>query len=450
MLSIDLPIGDNDGQRTMCFFDERIPCSVVCLGPVLETALIIVDVSVLPSDHVDNQKELQGLFSIYETVLTEPISKNGQIVFPFEFTMSYPRTKFELPMVMISARLDEQEEVVPPDSHLENFEPKNPNLLAELNHQVLTTNDFHLLDQLSLVKQTRAKTHHLTQVILPVKVSLLLKLRTMKAAGRNQMVLAALTLALDLEGSMCIEVVDMKVEFKHGLVSRIHPQPFPLRFGAGDFMTSTYKLINEEEVDAKHITINLTLRVHLKDGRVSNDICTSWTPLIDFCIIAPPINHSLRTAGKKKVRPKKVNTVTVNLSLNNILAGLRLTFTGALTIGLGEVVNWQLQAINNSNQRLTLSLMVQTKPTLVSVGVDPEAVDPNQLAVAYLAPLSQPGVLILDNGLRITLEPNAVYETSIRLFGVTKGTHTLEGLKVFDVNSGEGLDLGKLIEVFVI
>ena len=44
---------------------------------------------------------------------------------------------------------------------------------------------------------------------------------------------------------------------------------------------------------------------------------------------------------------------------NSSLTGLRLTFVGKLDIKLGEVVNWKIQAINNSMSRLNLSLLVQ-------------------------------------------------------------------------------------------
>ena len=58
--------------------------------------------------------------------------------------------------------------------------------------------------------------------------------------------------------------------------------------------------------------------------------------------------------------------------------------------------------------------------------------------------------LILNNDIRMgPLDPNAVFETEIQLI-VSKGIFNLDGVKVFDMNSGDGIDFGKLVEVFVI
>lgn len=59
--------------------------------------------------------------------------------------------------------------------------------------------------------------------------------------------------------------------------------------------------------------------------------------------------------------------------------------------------------------------------------------------------------MILNNDIRIgPLDPNTVFETEIQLVGISKGIFNLDGVKVFDINSGDGLDFGKLLEVFVV
>ena len=60
------------------------------------------------------------------------------------------------------------------------------------------------------------------------------------------------------------------------------------------------------------------------------------------------------------------------------------------------------------------------------------------------------GVVFLENDIRLgPLETNNVMETSIQLMGIARGIHNLEGIKVFDTNTGDGLDFGKLVQVFV-
>lgn len=65
--------------------------------------------------------------------------------------------------------------------------------------------------------------------------------------------------------------------------------------------------------------------------------------------------------------------------------------------------------------------------------------------------LNTNGIIILNNDIRIgPLDSNTVFETEIKLIGLSKGIFNLDGIKIFDINSGDGLDFGKLVEVFVI
>lgn len=65
--------------------------------------------------------------------------------------------------------------------------------------------------------------------------------------------------------------------------------------------------------------------------------------------------------------------------------------------------------------------------------------------------LNTSGIIILNNDIRIgPLEPNSVFETSLNLIGISQGIFNLDGIKIFDTSSGDGLDFGKLVEVFVV
>ena len=58
---------------------------------------------------------------------------------------------------------------------------------------------------------------------------------------------------------------------------------------------------------------------------------------------------------------------------------------------------------------------------------------------------------MLTNDVRLgPIEPNAVYESEVDIIGISKGVFNLQGLKIFDIASGDGIDFGKLMEVFVI
>lgn len=176
----------------------------------------------------------------------------------------------------------------------------------------------------------------------------------------------------------------------------------------------------------------------------------------------------------------RTSSVTVNLTMgnNSSLTGLRLTFVGKLDIKLGEVVNWKIQAINNSMSRLNLSLLVQNpinfNPVYSGTNITTNnfsssnllnnngGIRNNDVIIYNRVQLYSlynslkvngdgEGILILNNDIRMgPLDPNAVFETEIQLIGVSKGIFNLDGVKVFDMNSGDGIDFGKLVEVFVI
>lgn len=254
---------------------------------------------------------------------------------------------------------------------------------------------------------------------------------------------------------------------------------------------------------------------------VSSDIIMNWSPSLDFSLSAPPINNCLKTTSTNSPSLSQVNyqslkvprkpnfyktknalsgsllagspaltstnltqpskklgfpplksasSVMVNLTTGNssTLSGLKLTFQGKLTLKLGEITTWRLQAINNSTYRLNLSLLAQnssnsnSQKAFNAYASAANSTDKIQdkftiynrslLFNAYQSMKAKmSGVLTLDNDIRIgPIDPGNVYETTIRLIGISPGIYNLDGIKLFDVGSGDGLDFGKLVEVFVV
>lgn len=310
-----------------------------------------------------------------------------------------------------------------------------------------------------------------------------------------------------------------------------------IHFQVGESVNFNYKLVNNESDDQlKQVNVNLQLKI-LKEQEnfQSKRIETVWSPFIDFNLVAPPINNSLKSTHfnnpmQSQVFSKKRNggnnlvgntsnfkkygstgsipmnykrlastsSMMVNLNSNNNSAtnfyGLRLTFNGKLNIKIGEVSNWKLQAINESPNTLNLSMILQNQqprqhhhtphhtpqigarqnPQMSQAQFQSQA----QLngSQAQLEPTPNPsgqhtltlenkyylynlyksmrlpnqGVIILNNDVRLgPLGPNCVFETEINILGISKGVFSLDGLNIFDLDTGDGLDFGKLVEVFV-
>lgn len=196
-----------------------------------------------------------------------------------------------------------------------------------------------------------------------------------------------------------------------------------------------------------------------------------------------PSAGSLPLLGGRSAFPKKAyksmvalptnsSSVTVNLgNSNSSLSGLLLTFKGNLSVELGQVVTWSVQAINQSGRSMNLCLSVKTvrkrnsmylqgnsssgfsAPSNVHVSDDSESqvVPKLQLFGQYnLLKLDKKGVIILSNNVRLgVLEPNNVFETELQFIGISKGIFNLDGLRIIDLATGDGMDFGKLVEVFV-
>lgn len=177
--------------------------------------------------------------------------------------------------------------------------------------------------------------------------------------------------------------------------------------------------------------------------------------------------------------------VTLNVSVppTSILSGLKILFTGKLNITLGKVVTWKLQVINAGVRNLKLYMTAKrikrgstlymqsnnSSHTTNGLGISgskkgnrevKEVRFEGQYTTYNLLQLyntynslkpARDGIVILTNDLNLgLLEAGQVYETEFKLVGFVKGIHTLDGLRIYDVNSGEGIELGRILEVFVV
>ncbi|RCK60751.1 Trafficking protein particle complex II-specific subunit 65 [Candida viswanathii] len=560
--------------RNIVFFDEHITGYVIFEGSLDQHQdFVRLDVAILPLDILEEADPLSyaSAESKIQVVLGQESvvhTSDSAHIWKFEIPVSYPRKRLNNPQLYVGCALidakgetqvteEETQEVVEPmEETLPNYFPcMKRNLLSELNHQLdyievpATTTDESLLTVQE--KFISEKTVVLSSISVPVTISLVIKLKSTKPAGRNNMLLATLNIECSEElakeknvENFYFDILDLKVGFKSGSVQPISLL-IPTRIDHSDSLNLAYKFTNYE-VDSKdsnsskpiHISLTLQVQEKIDDEllNISNIIQTEWSPYLDFGLIAPPINNALKTShtnslshvqtqgsalpitstrqkaimnniyklktasmssannvsnGGSSVRRMKQplvhpsgrsSSVTVNLTSanNSSLSGLKLTFIGKLDIKLGEVVHWKIQAINNSPNRLNLSLLVQNPINFNPVYSGSNTTTNNfsssnllhnvgrvnsrgdviiynklQLYALYnslkVDGEGGEGVLILNNDIRIgPLDPNTVFETDIQLVGISKGIFNLDGVKVFDINSGDGIDFGKLVEVFVV
>lgn len=180
--------------------------------------------------------------------------------------------------------------------------------------------------------------------------------------------------------------------------------------------------------------------------------------------------------------PGSALAVTLNISVppTSILSGLKILFTGKLNFNLGEVVTWKLQVINAGVRNLRLHMTAKRAKRISPLYMQPnnsssvlgisgiKKGDREAKAVRFEGQLTtynllqlyntynslkpaRDGIIILTNDLNLgILEAGQVYETEFKLVGFVKGIHTLDGLRIYDVNSGEGIELGRILEVFVV
>ncbi|KAI5954787.1 hypothetical protein KGF57_003811 [Candida theae] len=420
--------------------------------------------------------------------------------------------------------------------------------VSELNGSDYTTTDSREALTNESTTEIESKTTDSvvkTELSIPIVMALVIKMKSTKPAGRNNLLLVALSLErseeiftankrdLDL---LYFNISSLELSSVVGTATPMN-EIFPQRMRLEDSLNVVFKLDDHERFGreaSEQVCITTCLTIEkLQEGvytRASNLIQTNWRPYLDLGLIAPPINNALKTnsntshlssqmsnsvngtnirqramlnnlykmdsptfsnlntnlvgmngkRAKSYVTRESSSSVTVNLStnINSSLAGLKLTFIGRLDMKQGVVTKWKMQAINNSMNRLNLSLLVQNpinfNPIYSNTAPNNNFSSSNLLNNNNNAQNSQDiiiynkaqlyslyntlkvnteasGVIILENDIRIgPLEPQGSFETGLKLIGNVKGIFSLDGLKIFDVATGDGLDFGKLIEVFVV
>lgn len=195
-------------------------------------------------------------------------------------------------------------------------------------------------------------------------------------------------------------------------------------------------------------------------------------------ISSPALPSQRGSAAKRKFSrnvapfPDLPLNMTINLSnWSATLSGLRLTFGGPQCVTLRQAISWRVQAINNTGRVLRLSLLYS--PTKHHVGgthyaqysnsshsilsTEKKAPQPFQ-AMSRLQIYSKymdlrssvPGVIVLSNEVSMgVLDHNQVGEAEFEFVGVTKGVFNLDGLRICESQSGDVIEIGKLLEVFV-
>ena len=581
--------------RDIIFFDETIIGFIVLKTPPntpsYKQSKVFLDISIVLADLLESKADIENdKFNssiINRTLGSDDIIFQGEnndehyIIWKFEVPVTYPKKKVNNPNVLFSCFISDNETKGSPindsgpivEKKLADYKPSySRNLLSELNNDVESVESKYLLTIEPDVQETQPSIiidEKLTSIIkaslsIPVSVSLVIRLKSTKPAGRNNILLSSLNIELseelikilsELNDDYYFNILNLSLDFKNGTIDDLNSfkDKFPINFKLIDSMSLSYRLVNNEFLDkdlkqfdntsnmnqfSKSINIGLTLQVQkfIPDLNtfedISNVITTSWSPFLDFGIIAPPINNSLKTTtnysqfqslpnsqtfkynnvrknnllkpkglssqapitsgnqintgfsnfninGTKRLNKSLISSssssVTVNLTTSNTstLSGLKLTFQGKLNLKLGEIVKWNLQAINNSPNKLNLSLVVQnpinlnygqknvtnsnntSSSNLLNSTPDNKQIlvyNKVQLFSLYNSlKLNTSGIIILNNDIRIgPLEPNTVFETSLNLIGISQGIFNLDGIKIFDTSSGDGLDFGKLVEVFVV
>lgn len=425
---------------------------------------------------------------------------------------------------------------------------------------------------------------------LALQLALMMKLKSTKPGGRNDILLSSLSIEAseDLLNFACerrlsnlqFTILNLAVDLPSGTVTKLSSMKTPAHFGIHDITSITYRLINSIDSQLKNEQpettqpLHITLDIEITSGKdkIGSKISSTWTPILDFGLMAPPISNSLKSSSnishsqmqlqfqtpqrlrssqslhkktylstptfntlpsvpyinapgtptskstfgipqrvklpnpapgrtqltnalsqvsqsqptlktiKRNYRsfisqpPMASSAVTVNLTTTNntSLSGLRLTFLGKLDVELGKIATLSIQAVNLSQRTLHLLLIVKNplKPNPVYSNNYAAASSVSSSNVLGTKEASQQkvlvhnrqqlyhqyhqnkletcGVIMLTNDVRLgPVEPNAVFESEFDIIGISKGVFNLQGLKIFDVSTGDGIDFGKLMEVFV-
>ncbi|GEQ69642.1 hypothetical protein JCM33374_g3315 [Metschnikowia sp. JCM 33374] len=468
-----------------------------------------------------------------------------------------------------------------------------------------------LQNRLSLGLEDDHQTHQVS-----TSAPLQLRLRTTRAGGRMDFLLT--TLRIEAPDSLvafsktrkqekyALHILGLETEFKGGQITQLGEMDFPRRCDLNDIINLTYKLVNNEipepfsEVSSdsssssgsgsdspcpsgsgmsKPLVIKVRVRVEKTDVsgicdetewvQVTDEISTTWMPILDFDGTVQAPNHPVRVptpqgiqqsqfrskstnlkpsqpvgayakksvtiksfssssalsnpsspysgrpawavpASSTNLRPstpsksspllsvsrnggakKKLqrniisqcgasSSLVVNLAsdISAVLSGLRLTFTGNPRVDAGRIITWKVQAINQTNRLLKLTLTANpvkkqtvsnpysysfngsarssSYTTLASTDEKKASNGPSiqsrlQLYEQYNAcKREKPGVVLLSNdvGLGI-LEPNQVFESEFSFICLSKGIFNLNGLRLVESSTGEVVEIGRLLEVYV-
>ncbi|KAM9913479.1 hypothetical protein OXX69_001565 [Metschnikowia pulcherrima] len=203
---------------------------------------------------------------------------------------------------------------------------------------------------------------------------------------------------------------------------------------------------------------------------------TKSTPLLSISRGGIVRKKPQRTVVSQQGVPSAL-TVNLGSDIPSVLHGLRLKFTGDPKINVGEIVTWQVQAVNRTKRVLKLVLMsspVKAKTAVYSqaqIGnstpnMSHQMLPPShegkgnqtrafqnrwQLLERYNAVKPEKiGVVLLSNDVGLgVLEPNSVYESEFSFICFSKGVFDLSGLRLVEKTTGEVVEIGRLIEVYV-
>lgn len=165
-------------------------------------------------------------------------------------------------------------------------------------------------------------------------------------------------------------------------------------------------------------------------------------------------------------------TINVPASTSSSISGLQLTFEGLQCVNFGKIVTWKVQAINHSQRTLNLTIIVRNrKKSMVATDsstnllmnsstniVHRDSLDDNLIATRVQRYNQYNGVkpnlgnvVMLTNDVRMgPIEPLQIFETEIQFLPSSHGLSNLNGLSLFDVYTGDGVEFGRMIELFVI
>ncbi|OVF11324.1 hypothetical protein A9F13_01g08250 [Clavispora lusitaniae] len=434
------------------------------------------------------------------------------------------------------------------------------------------------LENTSIVQDANETEAESTSVELTTFLPLVLKLRSTKPSGRNDILLTTLGIEPSAEMLAYIEktghsekyyftILALEATFKGEKIRELSTFSFPTRCSFHDILNVSYRLVNTEYLDghvnntnesqlasSKPLHLKMSAKIQSIDHENvlsdrSSEIHTIWSPILEFGLVAPPISDTLKKGAKAShfvtqsqflaspleksgpssrkalsfnnlAQPKLLPTpqassphlgrgvsaassplisltknaslskksqkstvsipasspsaVTVNVATSNSsLSGLRLTFEGSLSVELGKISTWKIQAINQTAKALNLSIIVKNSnrapienngSNIYGLGVStqtlpleqdakrPQIQNRAQLYYQYSSSkLSREGVIVLSNDIRLgPLDPHGVFESEISLIGISKGVFNLDGLKVIDLSTRDGIEFGKLVEVFVV